>query len=102
MTPHCYGELKDALAGNAIKVAAGNSGLLEAASRPADITMAGIMGAAGLAPTLEAVRQGNRVALANKECLVAAGALFMSEVARAQNRIAASRFGTFCHFSGAG
>ncbi|MCF6199834.1 MAG: 1-deoxy-D-xylulose-5-phosphate reductoisomerase, partial [Hyphomicrobiaceae bacterium] len=77
-----FGELKEALAGTNIKVAAGQSGLIEAAGRPVEITMAGIMGAAGLAPTLEAVRQGNRVALANKECLVAAGALFMSAVAR--------------------
>ncbi len=77
-----FGELKEALAGTHIKVAAGQSGLIEAAGRPVEITMAGIMGAAGLAPTLEAVRQGNRVALANKECLVAAGALFMSAVAR--------------------
>ena len=40
------------------------------------------MGAAGLRPTLAAVKLGNRVALANKECLVAAGSLFMSEVAK--------------------
>ena len=78
--PTLYNELKEALAGTNIKVAAGHKGLIEAAGRPVDITLAGIMGAAGLAPTLEAVKQGNRVALANKECLVAAGALFMSEV----------------------
>ncbi len=75
-----FGELKEALAGTDTAVAAGEQGLLEAAALPADITMAGIMGAAGLKPTLAAVRQGNRVALANKECLVAAGALFMREV----------------------
>ncbi len=74
------GELKDRLAGTDIEVAAGEQGLLEAAQRPADITMAGIMGAAGLRPTLAAVRQGNRVALANKECLVAAGTLFMGAI----------------------
>ena len=44
--------------------------------------MAGIVGAAGLAPTLAAVRRGAMVALANKECLVCAGALFMAEVRR--------------------
>ena len=49
---------------------------------PADCIVAAIAGAAGLAPSLTAVRQGTRVALANKECLVAAGALFMREVAR--------------------
>jgi 1-deoxy-D-xylulose-5-phosphate reductoisomerase len=77
-----YSDLKDALAGSGIAVGAGEQGLLEAAAMPADITMAGIMGAAGLRPTLEAVKQGNRVALANKECLVAAGSLFMREVAK--------------------
>ena len=75
-----YEDLKQALSGSGIAVAAGEEGLVEAASRPVDITMAGIMGAAGLRPTLAAVRQGNRVALANKECLVAAGSLFMREV----------------------
>lgn len=77
-----FGDLKDALSGSGIAVGAGEQGLLEAASMPADITMAGIMGAAGLRPTLEAVKQGNRVALANKECLVAAGSLFMREVGK--------------------
>ena len=43
-----------------------------------------IVGAAGLKPTLEAVRQGTLTALANKECLVSAGDIFMAEVARAK------------------
>jgi len=77
-----YADLKEALSGTGIIIAAGEQGLVEAAERPVDITMAGIMGAAGLRPTLAAVRQGNRVALANKECLVAAGSLFMREVKR--------------------
>ncbi|MCP4935449.1 MAG: 1-deoxy-D-xylulose-5-phosphate reductoisomerase [bacterium] len=77
-----YSDLKAALSGTGIEVAAGNQGLVEAASRPVDITMACIMGAAGLRPTLAAVKLGNRVALANKECLVAAGSLFMSEVSK--------------------
>jgi 1-deoxy-D-xylulose-5-phosphate reductoisomerase len=46
--------------------------------------MAAIVGAAGLKPTLQAVRQGTLTALANKECLVSAGDIFMAEVARAQ------------------
>jgi len=77
-----YEDLQAALDGSGVRVAAGASGLLEAASLEVDVTMAGIIGAAGLRPTFEAVRQGNCVALANKECLVAAGAVFMSEVAR--------------------
>ena len=78
-----YGALKERLAGSGIEVAAGASGLLEAAERPADCVMAGISGAAGLGPTMAAVRQGSRVALANKECLVSAGEIFMEAVRRA-------------------
>ena len=74
--------LKDALAGTGIEAAAGESAVLEAASRPADWVMAAIVGAAGLEPTLRAIRQGTTVALANKECLVCAGALMMAEVAQ--------------------
>lgn len=75
-----YGELKDALAGTGISVAAGAEALVEAGSVPADWVMAAIVGAAGLAPTLAAVRKGTTVALANKECLVCAGPLMLSEV----------------------
>src|SRR6187455_575054 len=81
--PACYAALRTALAGTGIEVAAGDQALLEAASRPADWVMAAIVGAAGLKPTLEAVRQGTATALANKECLVSAGDIFMGEVARA-------------------
>ena len=78
----CYQALRDALAGSGIRVAAGPQAVLEAASLPADWVMAAIVGAAGLAPTLEAVRRGAVVALANKECLVCAGDLMMAEIAR--------------------
>ncbi len=62
--------------------AAGPEALLDAARMPADICMAAIVGAAGLAPSLAALRPGCTLALANKECLVCAGPLFMAEVAR--------------------
>ena len=75
-----YNLLKERLAGTGIAVAAGMAGLIEAALRPVDCVMAGIMGAAGLRPTLAAVSQGRRVALANKECLVSAGEIFMDAV----------------------
>ena len=78
-----YGELKAALAGSGIRCAGGAEALVEAAAEPADCVMAAIMGAAGLRPTFEAVRQGRRVALANKECLVSAGDIFMNAVAAA-------------------
>jgi 1-deoxy-D-xylulose-5-phosphate reductoisomerase len=80
--PGCYTDLKAALAGTGIETASGERALLDAASRPADWVMAAIVGAAGLKPTLRAVRQGTAIALANKECLVSAGSIFMAEVAR--------------------
>jgi 1-deoxy-D-xylulose-5-phosphate reductoisomerase len=75
-----YGALKDALAGTGIAVAAGAGAVVEAAQLPADWVMAAIVGAAGLAPTLAAVRRGAVIGLANKECLVCAGALMTAEV----------------------
>lgn len=75
-----YEELKSALAGTEIKAAAGSEALFEAAQMPSDIVMAAIVGAAGLRPTLAAVRRGATVALANKECLVCAGDLMLEEV----------------------
>ncbi len=71
--------LKDALSGTGIEAAAGTEAVLEAARRPSDWCMASIVGSAGLAPTLEAVRRGGVVALANKEALVCAGAVFTDE-----------------------
>ncbi|MEE9289828.1 MAG: 1-deoxy-D-xylulose-5-phosphate reductoisomerase, partial [Alphaproteobacteria bacterium] len=59
-----FGDLKVALAGTTIAVAAGPDALVEAASLPADWVMAAIVGAAGLAPTLAAIRGGGTVALA--------------------------------------
>ncbi len=74
-----YRVLKDALAGTGIEAAAGTEAVVEAARRPADWVMAAIVGAAGLAPTLAAVRRGAIVALANKEVLVCAGELVTAE-----------------------
>jgi 1-deoxy-D-xylulose-5-phosphate reductoisomerase len=67
-----------ALSGMAIEVGAGAGALEEAGARPADWVMSAIVGAAGLQPTLAAVRRGAMVALANKECLVCAGPLMLS------------------------
>ena len=75
-----YKELRDSLSGTETEVAAGSDALVEAATRPSEWVMAGIVGAAGLAPTLAAVRRGAVVALANKECLVCAGELMLAEV----------------------
>jgi len=60
----------------------GREALLEAATRPAaDVVLNALVGAAGLEPTLAALRAGKRVALANKESLVCAGPLVL-EAAR--------------------
>lgn len=75
-----YSELADRLAGTGIEVAAGEAALVAAAEQPVDCVMAAIMGAAGLRPTIAAARRGVRVALANKECLVSAGQVFLDAV----------------------
>jgi 1-deoxy-D-xylulose-5-phosphate reductoisomerase len=75
-----YLDLKHALADTNIKVAAGRNGLIEAAEMQSDWVMAAIVGTAGLAPTLAAANRGADIALANKECLVSAGDLFLKAV----------------------
>jgi len=77
-----YGQLREALAGTHVRVAAGEAAIIEAASLGADWTMAAIVGIAGLRPTLAALAHGATVALANKESLVSAGAL-MTDAAEA-------------------
>jgi 1-deoxy-D-xylulose-5-phosphate reductoisomerase len=81
--PKRLGELKDALAGTGIECGAGESAIIEAAARPADWLMAAVSGAAGLKPALAAVDRGATIALANKECLVCAGDLFMQRAVKA-------------------
>ena len=76
-------ELKDALAGSGIACGAGESAVIEAAARPADWIMAAVSGAAGLKPALAAVDRGTTIALANKECLVCAGDIFMERASKA-------------------
>jgi len=79
--PTAYQALKDALAGSGIEAAAGPEAVVEAAARPADWVMASIVGAAGLQPTLAAIKRGATIGLANKETLVCAGSLVMKAVA---------------------
>ena len=76
------GDLRDALAGSGIEAAAGRAALCEAASRPVDITMAAIVGCAGLGPVMAAIEQGGTIALANKEALVSAGEVMTAAVAK--------------------
>ncbi|MCC2096722.1 MAG: 1-deoxy-D-xylulose-5-phosphate reductoisomerase [Hyphomicrobiales bacterium] len=72
-----YAQLRDLLSGSGIEVAAGAEALKEAAMRPADMVIGAITGAAGVEPTFAALQTGRTVGLANKECLVCAGAPFM-------------------------
>ncbi len=81
--PARFQELKSLLAGTGIEAAAGEEAVVEHASKPADLAVAAIVGAGGLKPTLAAARAGTTIALANKECLVSAGELFMREAAKA-------------------
>ena len=78
-----YPALRDALSGTGIEVAAGAEAVVSAASLQADWTMAAITGAAGLAPTLAAIRRGAYVGLANKEALVCAGDVMLRAVKEA-------------------
>jgi 1-deoxy-D-xylulose-5-phosphate reductoisomerase len=83
----CYGELKSALAGSGVEAAAGDAAIAEAGARTADVVVAGIVGIAGLAATLSAVRQGASIALANKESMVCAGKLLRDEARRSGARL---------------
>lgn len=78
-----YADLKTALAGTSIEVAAGEQALVDVARFDADWTMAAIVGCAGLGPTLAALEGGRTVALANKESLVCAGQLMMDAAKKA-------------------
>ena len=83
MDPAAAAELRLRLADTPVRVAEGMEGLMEAASLPeADTVITAVMGIVGLRPTLAAIRQGKRIALANKETLVCAGELVMEEAAR--------------------
>ena len=70
------------------RIVCGEAGLLQAATLPeADMLVSAVVGAAGLEPTLAALRAGKDVGLANKETLVMAGSLVMAEAARRGVRI---------------
>ncbi|MDC0189870.1 1-deoxy-D-xylulose-5-phosphate reductoisomerase [Rhodospirillales bacterium] len=79
-TESSYMDLKKELSGTNIRIAAGDHALEEAANLNSDLVMAGIVGIAGLKPTIIAIRRGATVALANKECLVCAGNLLFNEL----------------------
>jgi len=73
-------DLRSALAGTGIAVAAGEQAVIEAATRPADLVMASIVGAAGLKSAWAAAATGATLALANKESLVCCGSSLIERV----------------------
>ncbi|MEP3245883.1 MAG: 1-deoxy-D-xylulose-5-phosphate reductoisomerase [Sneathiella sp.] len=77
-----YSELSERLDGTFTECHAGQDALAAAAAEPVDWVMSAIVGAAGLEPTLAAVRSGTTVALANKEALVCGGDLILDNVRR--------------------
>lgn len=82
------GELKSRLKGQATKVLVGMTGLLEAVRDPEiELLVNGLVGAIGVEPTLEGIRAGKDIALANKETLVTAGELVIAEAARCHVQI---------------
>ena len=80
--PDAQDRLRDELSGSGIASGAGAEAVAEAVDREADIVVAAISGAAGLGPTVRALKPGRSIALANKETLVCAGEAFMAEARR--------------------
>jgi 1-deoxy-D-xylulose-5-phosphate reductoisomerase len=78
----CLPQLREALEGAGIASTGGPAALVEAAACGADLTVAAIVGCAGLAPVMAAIEQGGTIALANKEALVSAGEVMTAAVAR--------------------
>ena len=76
----CLDELREALSGSDVEAAGGAQALCEAAAREVDITVAAIVGCAGLPPVMAAIERGGLIALANKEALVSAGEVMTASV----------------------
>ena len=86
-TQQYYQPLKNALNGEDILIGAGEKAIIDAGDREVDLLMAAIVGIAGLLPTISAIRRGTTVALANKECLVSSGEIFIREASDAQAKL---------------
>ena len=79
-TDQAANALREALGDQKIEILAGEEGMLRAAQHPeADTVVTSVVGMLGLRPTLAAIRAGKRIGLANKETMVCAGTLVMSE-----------------------
>ncbi|MBO5102266.1 MAG: 1-deoxy-D-xylulose-5-phosphate reductoisomerase [Clostridia bacterium] len=81
-------ELREALSGSGIRIYSGAEGILEAiADSSAEVFINSILGEAGLMPTLEVIKRGSRLALANKESLVIAGDIVMNSARESGSEI---------------
>lgn len=81
-------ELSEALSGTGIRIYSGAEGILEAiADSSAEVFINSILGEAGLMPTLEVIKRGSRLALANKESLVIAGDIVMNSARESGSEI---------------
>ena len=85
--PARLSELRDALAGTDVEVAAGPEAIVEAATRPVDWVMASIVGSAGLRSAWAAAGTGATLALANKESLVCCGPALIERVRRSGGKL---------------
>ncbi|MGQ3113129.1 MAG: 1-deoxy-D-xylulose-5-phosphate reductoisomerase, partial [Brevundimonas sp.] len=85
--PDKLADLRDAISGTGVQAAAGDAAVVEAATRPADLVMASIVGAAGLRSTWAAAGTGATLALANKESLVCCGPQLIERVRQAGGRL---------------
>ena len=85
--PSLYRSLKDLLSGTDISHAAGEEAVIEAASICVDITIAAIVGMAGLRPLMKSLEHGKNVAIANKEPLVAAGPFVLERAKKYKTQI---------------
>jgi len=75
-------ELRNRIGTSDVQIGVGEEGLEAVATQPAELVVAGMVGAVGLRPTLAAIRAGRDIALANKEVMVMAGALVLREIRR--------------------
>jgi 1-deoxy-D-xylulose-5-phosphate reductoisomerase len=73
-------ELRNQIGASGVRIGVGKEGLEAVATQPADLVVAGLVGAVGLCPTLAAIRAGRDIALANKEVMVMAGPLVLREI----------------------
>ena len=82
-----YKVLKNNLFGKKIKVVAGDEGVIECTNKKVDISVASIVGIAGLKPTLNSIKNSSKLCLANKECLVTAGSFFMKQIFKSKCKL---------------